>query len=76
MTRKLTITVSEEVYKGLHAKIGAGRISRFIDALARPHVVDAELDAAYKAMAADHDRETEALEWAENLTGDVADETR
>jgi hypothetical protein len=39
-------------------------------------VVDAELEAAYKAMAADHDRETEALEWAENLTGDVADETR
>lgn len=76
MTRKLTITVSEEVYKGLHAKIGAGRISRFIDALARPHVVDAELDAAYKAMAADKDREAEALEWAENLTGDVADETR
>jgi hypothetical protein len=75
MTRKLTITVSEEVYKGLHAKIGAGRISRFLDALARPHVVDTELDAAYKAMAAD-ERETEALEWVENLIGDAADETR
>ncbi len=76
MTRKLTITVSEEVYKGLHAKIGAGRISRFIDALARPHVVDTELDAAYKDMAADPGREAEALEWVENLTGDVADEPR
>ena len=76
MTRKLTITVSEEVYKGLHAKIGAGRISRFIDALARPHVVDTELDAAYKDMAADPCREAEALEWVENLTGDVADEPR
>lgn len=76
MTRKLTITVSEEVYEGLHAKIGAGRISRFIDGLARPHVVDAELDAAYKAMAADKQREAEALEWAENLTGDVADDAR
>ncbi len=76
MTRKLTITVSEEVYKGLHAKIGAGRISRFIDALARPHVVDTELDAAYKDMAADTGREAEALEWVENLTGDVADEPR
>ena len=76
MTRKLTITVSEEVYKGLHAKIGAGRISRFIDALARPHVVDSEFDAAYKAMAADPGREAEALEWVENLTGDVADEPR
>jgi hypothetical protein len=76
MARKLTITVSEEVYEGLHAKIGAGRSSRFIDALARPHVVDTELDAACQAMAADHHREAEALEWAENLTGDVADETR
>jgi hypothetical protein len=76
MTRKLTITVSEEVYQGLHAKIGTGRISRFIDALARPHVVETELDAAYKGMAADASRETGALEWVENLTGDVADEPR
>ena len=76
MTRKLTITVSEEVYEGLHAKIGRGRISRFIGALARPHVVDDALDESYKAMAADQRREPEALEWAENLTADVADEKR
>ena len=77
MQKKLTITVSEEVYKGLHAKIGAGRISRFIDALARPHVVDSELDAGYKAMAADASREATALEWSENLLTDPADdETR
>ena len=74
MTRKLTITVSEEVYRGLHSRIGAGRISRFIDALARPHVVDDELDASYRSMAGDADREAEALEWAENLSGDSADE--
>ena len=47
-----------------------------MDALARPHVVDTELDAAYKGMAADRCREAEALEWVENLTGDVADATR
>ena len=76
VTKKLTITVSEEVYRGLHAKIGKGRISGFMDALARPHVVDAELDAAYKGMAADRRREAEALEWVENLTGDAADATR
>lgn len=76
MTRKLTITVSEEVYEGLHAKIGAGRISRFIDRLARPHVVENELDAAYEAMAADSEREADALEWAESLIGDLADEAR
>jgi hypothetical protein len=38
MTRKLTITVSDEVYKGVHEKIGPGKISRFLDRLARPEV--------------------------------------
>ena len=74
--RKLTITVSEEVYSGLHAKIGAGRISRFLESLARPHVVDTELDEAYKAMASDSQREAEAMEWSDNLAADVADEAR
>lgn len=74
--RKLTITVSDEVYDGLYAKVGPRHISRFLDALARPHVVDAELDADYRDMAADADRETEALVWADSLAGDVADEAR
>jgi siroheme synthase (precorrin-2 oxidase/ferrochelatase) len=74
MQRKLTITVSEEVYKGLHAKIGPGRISKFLDYLARPHVVDDDLEQAYKAMAEDRRREAEAMEWSENLASDVADE--
>ena len=34
----------KEVYRGLHAKIGGGRISGFIDAFARPHVVLSVLD--------------------------------
>ncbi len=38
MQKKLTITIDEEVYKGLHAVIGRGRISRFLEDLARPHV--------------------------------------
>ncbi len=61
-------TVSEEVYAGLHAKIGADRINRFVDSLARPHVVDTEMDAAYKAMASDRQREGEATEWSDNLS--------
>src|SRR5579862_2550346 len=51
--RKLTITVSEEVHLGLHTKIGARKISRFIDSLARAHVVNDDLDSGYQAMAAD-----------------------
>ncbi|GJL64697.1 MAG: hypothetical protein NPIRA04_33510 [Nitrospirales bacterium] len=76
MQKKLTITVSEEVYKGLYKKIGQGRISRFLDHLARPHVVDDELDASYGAMAQDIDREQAAQAWTENLASDSLDETR
>ena len=76
MQKKLTITIDEEVYKGLHKVIGRGRISRFLEDLARPHVVSRELDAAYKAMADDQVREAEAEEWAEGLIGDAADDTR
>jgi predicted CopG family antitoxin len=76
MTKKLTITVSEEVYKGLHRVVGRGRISRFLEDLARPHVVRKKLDAAYREMAADEERESEALEWAESTVSDVQDDPR
>jgi siroheme synthase (precorrin-2 oxidase/ferrochelatase) len=74
MLRKLTITVSDEVYRGLHAKIGAGRISKFLDSLARPHVVEDELEQAYQAMAEDRRREADALEWTDNLAPDAVAE--
>jgi predicted CopG family antitoxin len=76
MSRKLTITVEDEVYEGLHKIIGRRRISRFLNDLARPHVTRRELAAGYKAMAADEEREREAAEWVGNLTGDIADEPR
>lgn len=73
MQKKLTITLDEQVYEGLHRVIGRGNISQFIEALVRPHVLDADLDAAYREMALDEARESEALEWAEATVGDVAD---
>lgn len=76
MQKKLTITVDEKVYDGLHAVIGRRRISQFIESLVRPHVTNQELDAAYQQMAQDEAREEEALEWAEAAIGDVSDETR
>ena len=76
MQKKLTITIDEEVYKGLHAVIGRGRISRFLEGLARPHVISRELEAAYKEMAGDEVREAEAEEWAEGLIGDATDGAR
>ena len=76
MQKKLTITVDEKVYAGLHTVVGRRRISRFIEDLVRPHVVCQDLDAAYQQMAQDEEREAEALEWAEATVGDVSDEPR
>ncbi len=76
MQKKLTITLDEQVYEGLHKVVGRGNISKFIEALVRPHVLDSELEASYREMAADEAREAEALEWIEGTIGDVADEPR
>lgn len=76
MQKKLTITIDERVYEGLHNVVGKRRISRFIESLVGPHVIGADLDAAYRQMAADEVREAEAMEWTEATMGDVADETR
>jgi hypothetical protein len=51
-------------------------ISRFIQGLVRPYMVPADMEAAYRKMAQDSDREAEALEWAEATIGEVADATR
>ena len=72
MQKKLTITIDEQVYEGLHSVIGRGRISQFIEDLVRPHVVDRDLEAAYEQMARDEEREAEALEWTEAIVGDVS----
>lgn len=76
MHRKLTITLDEHIYEGLHTVIGRRHISAFIESLLRPHVLKHELEAAYQQMAQDEAREAEALEWAEATIGDVSDETR
>lgn len=66
MHRKLTITVSDEVYQGLYRTVGRGSISRYIEELVRPHVVaDHDLAALYREAAADEEREREAMEWIE-----------
>jgi hypothetical protein len=72
MPKKLTITLDERVYEGLHAVVGRRRISRFIESLVRPIVVGRDLDAGYRDMARDEAREPEAADWAEGLLGDVA----
>ena len=67
MRKKLTVTLDEHVYNGLYAVIGRGRISRFIESVVRPYVLPTDLMAAYREMAADEEREAEALEWIEGI---------
>jgi predicted CopG family antitoxin len=74
MSKKLTITVEDDVYTGLHSVIGRRRISRFLNDLARPHVTGRDLAEGYRAMASDEEREREAAEWVENLVGDTVND--
>ncbi len=70
MQRKLTITIDEQVYRGLHEQVGRGHISGFIEDLVRPHIAtSSDLEEGYRAMAADEEREREAGEWSEGLIG-------
>jgi len=83
MARKLTITVSDEVYEGLHRHAGRGGVGRFVELLVRPHVVPGspsarlwqnvsadDLAAGYAAAAADEAAEAEAADW---LAADLGD---
>lgn len=76
MQKKLTLTIDEEVYEGLHKTIGPGKISKFIEELVRPHVIRPNLDLAYSQMSKDKKREAEALDWAEMTFKDIAHEKR
>lgn len=76
MQKKLTITLDEKIYKGLHKIVGRGHISHFIEELVRPHIFNQNIKVAYKQMAQDEVRESEALEWSEAMLGDVSNEPR
>jgi hypothetical protein len=76
MRKKLTITVDAEVYDGLRAVVGPRQISRFLNDLARRHVVRRGLAEGYAAMAADEAREAEAAAWTEVSIADIAGDRR
>ena len=74
--QKITISLDEAVFKGLHKVVGKGRISRFLNDLAKPHVLVEDLEKAYAIMAEDEQEAKEALEWSEAVIGDINDETQ
>lgn len=74
MQKRLTITIDEEVYEGLHKTIGPRKISRYIQEIVRPHVVRPNLESAYAEMAKNKEREKDADQWAEITFMDMAHE--
>lgn len=76
MQKRMTITLDEAVYDGLLRVVGRGKVSQFLEALARPHVLDTALDDGYRAMSDDVQREAEATEWINGLLSDVANVAR
>jgi len=76
MHKRMTITLDADVYDGLNRMVGKRRISQFISDIVRPHVSDRALDAGYRDMAGDVDRQGEAVEWIEALGDDSADAAR
>jgi len=74
MQKKLTITVDEEVYAGLHKIIGPRKISKFVEELVRSHVIRPNLESAYAQMSKDKKREKDASEWAEETFKDITHE--
>lgn len=74
MQRKLTITIADDVYRGLHQQIGRGEISRFVENLVRPYVVTTDdLEAEYRAAATDTAAEQEAMTWIEARVDEALD---
>jgi hypothetical protein len=71
MQKKLTITIDESVYQGLYNNIGEGKISKFIETLIKPYVLNQELEQEYKNIATDEKEEQEAYEWIEGCIGDI-----
>jgi predicted CopG family antitoxin len=70
--RELTITLPDDVYDELERRVGPKDISVYIEHLVRPHIAPNEaLEADYRAMAADEEREREAREWIEAAPDDA-----
>ncbi|MDR2481744.1 MAG: hypothetical protein LBD07_05590 [Spirochaetaceae bacterium] len=84
MQHEMTITVDDATYQTLrpfmerHTGQSLGELLGDFarSRLAKPAYNEAELEAGYRAMAADAERENEARQWSEALIGDSVDETR
>jgi hypothetical protein len=74
MQKELTINIDEKIYFGLCRIIEKNKINQFIEDLLKMQVMKMDMHAAYKQMARDEARESEAFEWAEATIGDSSNE--
>ena len=56
----MTLALDETVYDSLMRVVGRGKVSQFLESLARPHFLDVSIDDGYRAMSKDSQREAEA----------------
>ncbi|MDR1900619.1 MAG: hypothetical protein LBQ55_11455 [Treponema sp.] len=63
MLKQMTISVEEDVYDALAPLMAQHTLDEYISDLVRTRGAPPSPEEAYKAMAADTDREKEAQEW-------------
>jgi len=81
MLRELTISVDETLYNALIPMVEKQTIGKLLAEFVQAQFTgrtytQAELEAGYKAMAADEEYEREAIEWCNGLMNGIDDETR
>ncbi len=71
---KVTVSLDRDVYEGIKARVGGRKIGAFLSQLARPQVVAADVEAGYRALAADTAREAAATAWTEAADESLSEE--
>ncbi len=54
-----------DVYEAINHKVGARTIGEYLSKIMRPQVVESDIEAGYRAMAADEEYNKAANEWIE-----------
>ncbi|GHV11303.1 hypothetical protein FACS189491_02290 [Spirochaetia bacterium] len=70
MLKEVTLSVEEDVYSAV-ATLSPHKLNEYISNLVRSQPSQTALEEAYKAMAADTEREREAQEWCNASFGPI-----
>jgi hypothetical protein len=81
MLRELTITIEKTLYNTLMPMVEKQTIGNLLNEFVQTRFsartyTQTELEEGYKAMAADKEYESEAMEWCNGLMSWIDDETR